>query len=109
MCDPKVTKLLREHVEGSQATVLYLDMLRNMLEAFLDQSLTPLQRIRKIWYPLFIIRIWRQCIVSHKLYTLKDNFLSANCYSCIELHAHSLVLCTLHLRKTNQADWFMPL
>lgn len=108
MCDPKVTKLLADHVEGSQATVLYLDMLRNILEAFLHQSLTPLERVRKIWYPLFIIRIWRQFIVSNKRYTLKDNFLSTNCYSCVELNAHSLVLCMLHLGRMNRADLFKP-
>lgn len=108
MCDQRVTKLLTDHVEDSQATVLYSNMVQNILEVFLDQNLTPLQRIQKIWSPLFIIRIWRQFIVSQKIYSLRENFLSANCYSCIELNAHSLILCMLHLKKINQPDLFIP-
>lgn len=108
MCDSKVTKLLTDHVEGSQATVLYLNMLRNIIEAFLQETLTPLQRIQKIWYSLFIIRIWRNFILSHKEYTLKDNFLSSNCYTCVELNAHNLVLLLLYLRKINRPDLFAP-
>lgn len=39
---------------------------------------------------------------------MKDNFLSANCYACIELNAHNLILCILHLRKTNKPELFKP-
>lgn len=31
ICDTRVTELLKERFEGSQATVLYLDLLRNIL------------------------------------------------------------------------------
>lgn len=68
----------------------------------------PLQRVRKMWYSLFLIRIWRQFILSKKEYTLKDNFLTGNCYSCIEINAHSLILCLIHLKKINKPEWFLP-
>lgn len=40
-------------------------------------------------------------ILKRKNLTLKDNFLTLNCHVCIELNAHSLVLCLLYLKKTN--------
>lgn len=100
MCDSKVIELLKT-VNRSDATGLYLEMVKNIVFAFMDPDLTPQQRIKSIWYPLFIIRIWRHSIESHKNYTLKDNFMSANCYSCIELNAHSLVLLMIHLTARN--------
>lgn len=74
----------------------------------MEHDLTPLQRIRKCWYSLFLIRIWRQFILASDRYTLKDNFLTTNCYSCIELKAHNLVQCMLYLRKINKPELFKP-
>lgn len=79
-----------------------------MIDSFLDHNISPLERVRKIWFSIFIIRLWRQFIKSHKQYTLKDNFLTSNCYSCLELNAHSLVLCMLHLQEVNRPDLFLP-
>lgn len=39
---------------------------------------------------------------------MKDNFLTVTCYSCIEINAHSLVLCILHLKKLNRPELFAP-
>lgn len=83
-------------------------MCRDVIDSHRDQSLSPIQRIRKIWYTLFLIRIWRHFIVTHKNYKLKDNFLTSNCYSCIEINAHSLVLCILHLQSIKKPELFLP-
>lgn len=40
------------------------------------------------------------------MYTLTNNFLTVNCYSCIEINAHSLVLCILHLKKLDRPELF---
>lgn len=72
----------------------------------MDLNLTPLQRVRKIWYSLFLIRIWRQSIIDNKKYTLKANFMSTNCYACIELNAHELVKCLLHLKEIDKPEYF---
>lgn len=74
----------------------------------MDRDLTPLQRIRKIWFPLFLVRIWRNFIVLSKQYSLKNNFLTTNCYSCLEINAHSLISIILHLRETNHPELFLP-
>lgn len=82
--------------------------MRDINDCFTDVNLTPLQRVRKIWYSLFLIRIWRESILSSKTYRLKDNFLSSNCYSCLELNAHELINCLLYLKKVNKPEWFKP-
>lgn len=105
MCDPKVTKLLRSRIAFSQATVMFLDLMRDIVDAFIIPNMEPLERIRKIWQAVFLLRMWRENILSDKRYNLKDNFLSSNCYSCIELNAHSLVLMLLYLKKINAPEW----
>lgn len=109
ICDPKVSKLLKEYVCDSDATVKVLELIRNIIESFMDSDLKPLERIFKIWYSLFIIRIWRKYVISKKSLTLKNNFLTNYCYICIELNAHSLVLIFLYLRSINRPDLLMPI
>lgn len=108
MCSEKVTTLLKSKIKNSQATVIFLEMMRNILESFMNTSLKPLERIEKIWYCVFILRIWKQFIKSHKKYKMKESFLTANCYSCIELNAHSLVSCLVFLKENNLSQWFQP-
>lgn len=108
MCDPRIIKCLKENVPGSEATMQFLQIIHDIIDSYMDRNLSPIQRIRKIWFSVFLIRIWRQSIVSSKNYKLKDHFLTANCYSCVELNAHSLVLCILHLKEINKPEWFLP-
>lgn len=108
MCDTRVTELLDRSVERSEGTSLYLKMMRDIMNAYMVPSLTAIQRIRCIWFPLFMLRIWRRYIENHKNYTLKDNFLSLNSYSCVELNAHSLVQLIVHLKQIDQPELFLP-
>lgn len=108
ICHKRVSNLLRDHIEESNSTIQFLQIMRDIIDGFMDHNLTPLQRIRKIWYNVFLVRIWRHFILLSKEYTLKDNFLSSNCYSCIELNAHNLILCILHLKKINKPELFKP-
>lgn len=104
----KVTYLLKSSVERSEATVFFLETIREILDSYMDPNLKPLQRIRKIWYRVLVIRLWRRFISSHKKYSLTDNFLTQNCYSCIEINAHCLIFIILHLRGMNKPDLFLP-
>lgn len=108
MCSNEVINLLRDNIEGSQGTVQYLQIIRDVIDCYMNPNLTPIQRVRKAWYSIFLIRIWREFILSRKEYSLKANFLTPNCYSCIELNAQSLVLCMLHLRKIGKPELFVP-
>lgn len=108
MTDKKVTDLLKLHIPGSEATAKFLELTRDIIDAFSDTHLSPLQRVKKIWYALFIIRIWRKFIDDSTDYSLKENFLSMNCFACIELNAHSLVLIIRYLNEIRKPELFLP-
>lgn len=108
ICDALVTSLLSSNVKGSEGTVKFLQITRDIIDAYTDVSLKPLERTQKIWNALFIIRIWRNYILDHKRYTLAKNFLTHNCYTCIELNAHSLIAIMLYLKRNNMSQLFIP-
>lgn len=108
MTDKKVIDLLKSNVKGSQATMKFLQIMRDVVDTYMDISLTPLERINKIWYSIFVLRIWRKFVLEHKELTLKDNFLTQNCYICVELNAHSLLLCMHHLKEEKKEQFFKP-
>lgn len=108
ICDDMVLRLLASDVPDSGATIQFLRMIRDIIESFTDIHLTPLQRIYKIWCSVFVLRIWRNYIESSKRLTLEKNFLSNNCYTCIEINAHSLVLIMLNLQRNGQSHLFIP-
>lgn len=108
MCDDKVINLLKSHVQGAFGTATFLELIRDIIDSFLDRKLLPLQRVRKIWYVVFVLRLWREYVKSQRNLSLSKNFLTANCYICIELCAHSLVLTILYLKNKNMAHTFIP-
>lgn len=108
MCDEKVISMLKSKVDNGEATALFLEMLRDIIDSYMNANLSPRERLQKIWYPLFIIRIWRDNISKSKIYNLKDNFLTTYCYSCIELNANSLVQLMLYFKSNNIEELFLP-
>lgn len=108
MCSEKVIRLLKTHVKNSLGTVTFLEVLRDTVASYLDKKLSPIERIRKSWYALFVIRLWREYVLKLPKSTLEKNFITANCYSCIELNAHSLVLILLYLKEKDMPELFMP-
>lgn len=109
ICDEKVISLLTLNVKNCEGTVLYLRILSNTLKSFLDPRLSPLERLRHIWFSVFLLRIWRQAILKNKKLTLKDNFVSLPCYVCIEINAHALVYFTMYMRDRNMDDIYSTL
>lgn len=109
ICDPELILLLKQHVHGSEATVKFLELIKNFIDSFMDMTLTPTERIDKMWYSIFMVRIWRKFIHSNKMLTLKKNFLSSYCYICLEQNAHSLILLILYLKSINKPHLFVPI
>lgn len=108
MCSDKVIRLLKTKVPNSQGTIKFLTIMRNIIEAFSDNNFSPMDRIYKIWYSLFMLRIWRRFVMLKKNLTLKENFLTHYTYSCIELNAHNLVLIIMFLSSHNMSELFLP-
>lgn len=106
--DDMVIRLLTLNVSKSEGTVKFLQMTRDIIDAFSDVYLTPLQKIQKIWGAVFVLRIWKQYVVSNKNLNVGEHFLTSYCYSCIEINAHNLVLIMLNLKKNGYTKLFLP-
>lgn len=74
----------------------------------MDRTLSPLQRVEKMWRSVFLVRIWRYYVLKAPTLTLKDNFMSHYSYYCIEQNAHSLVLILTFLQRNNLTHLFLP-
>lgn len=108
ICDEKVIDLL-SHVNNSEGTILYLRVLSSILRSFLDLRLKPIERIRQIWFATFVLRIWKKFILESKnKYSVASNFMTSNCYSCIEINAHALIFLMLYLKEQTLDHLFHP-
>lgn len=108
MCDKKVTELLQVKVKFSEATAMYLDMTRDVVEALTSVSLSPLERLEKMWRWVFFLRIWRDNILKSPGYTLESNFITRNAYLCVELNAHALIVIITKFRDSENHNLFLP-
>ena len=91
-------------IPDAKGTVAYLQVLRCVIDSYLDKSLLPLARIEKIWFALFFLRYWRHWIVLHPQYSLGNNFVTQNVYMCIELNAHSLITFLRTVQMLSQGE-----
>lgn len=108
ICDSKVLQMLRDHVPESAATVKYLEIIKNFLDSYMDEALCPLDRVSKLWYSMFLLRIWKRYVSKSRHLKLKDNFIHWNCFSCLEHNAHAMVLIIMFLNSSNQPNLFKP-
>jgi len=58
MCSTKVLEILSQ-LPDTNATVAYLSVMNYILASFLDKELNVEERIYKIWFIVFFLRIWR--------------------------------------------------
>lgn len=181
LCHARTRQCLKDYVPGSEGTVIYLKMLNYATSSMLDPKMELEERIRKMWYSVFLCRIWRSSLVeiintqkrkmqlrklqmklksfvkypakksltekrrklsnksknrkvrtgrnknrynfrrnkvkvsakvkdinSSNKYTLSECFISSNCYTCIEINAHSLIKFVIKLRRSNKPSLFAP-
>lgn len=99
MMEKRVTDCLEAYVVDSEATVIFIDICKNVTSAGLDKTLTPLQRVYRIWNATFLLRIWRKFILESDYYNTDDNFITPNAHACIELNATNPVQLIIHLRR----------
>ena len=74
----------------AEGTIFYLQIMRNIRDAFLDKSMSPINRIFCMWKTIFILRIWRTWLDENG-YTQSEHFITPNAYTCIEVNGHMLV------------------
>lgn len=103
----RVLQALQNSIIDSEATVMFLQMCEQITSSFIDQQMKPSLRIYNIWHALYFLRAWRKWIKSSK-YSVTDNFISHNAYSCIEINAHALILSIVKLRDGQKSQMFQP-
>lgn len=90
MCDDKVINLLKGNIE-CKATVLYLKLMNFLNDSLVNKADTLDNIVYKLWYITFFLRYWRSWLKSNAEYKLKDNFITCNAYTCIEINSHMIV------------------
>lgn len=108
MVDKRVITALETHVNGAEATIQYLQLCSDVTSSYLDFDMTPLDRIFYMFRGVFFLRIWRNHVTNSRFYTLKNNFITSNAYTGIEINARSLINIIKQLRDRNLADLFLP-
>ena len=96
-------------IPDAKGTATFLEVLKCIVDSYLDKKLDPLSRIEILWYAVFFMRYWRKWLTLHPDFTLANNFITRNAYMCIELNVHALITFLITLRDTPSADkCFMP-
>ncbi|KAK3928956.1 L-lysine 4-hydroxylase [Frankliniella fusca] len=107
ICSENVRTVLSKHIPGSDGTVAYLQVMNCVMEAGLNQNLSPLEKLYKIWYSTFFLRLWRQWLITDPRFNLNDNFITRNLYICVEILAHSLVGLVMKAREEDSPDYLL--
>lgn len=109
LLNPKVSVALENHVPNSEGTVMYIDLCKRIGSSFMQEELSPIERVYNMWYCVYFIRCWRKHIRSKaNPYTLLQNFISPNAYMCVEINAHGLVELIFKLRSSQKDHLFLP-
>jgi len=89
----------------SKGTKCYLQVVKSIVDSFLDRQLEPLNRIEDVWFALFFTHYWRQWVVSSEGYNVEQNFISLNSYV---LNAHALIILLMILRNSSAEHCYCP-
>ena len=98
-----------DDIEGSQATRIYLYLLRSIVLAYVEHNTSIIDRIYHSWFGVFLCRIWLtwlhvvdeteipECHIDERI---SNMFITTPAHFSIELNAHSLLgICLLVAKK----------
>lgn len=105
---PEVSNALAKHVIDSDATIMFIKLCSEISSSLYEDNLSPLERIYRIWHANFFLRAWRKWIQRTESYNLTDNFLTRNCYACVEINASNLISIIQAFRDKNLQHLFLP-
>ena len=95
---------LLSQIPDANGTSSFLEVIRCVIDSFLDKKLDALSRVKSAWYAVFFVQYWRQWVLLSPHYTLGNNFITLNAYMCIELNAHSLITFLMTVRDSLPPD-----
>lgn len=106
MTSPAVIELLKKQ-EDAMGTALYLEVMGDIMAAFLDEDLTARQRLHMLWRATFFFRDWRNWLLAGH-YSLPDNYITINSFVCEELNTHGATKLVRKLRDDGHPELFLP-
>lgn len=89
-------------LDDTRGIGLYMRCMRWQYDAFFDYKLSPLERLYKIAYVVFVFRIWRKKVDK------KKNFVSPNLYCCLEINFHNFIILITYMRDQKLDSYFLP-
>lgn len=98
---------LMKQIVGSAGTVKYIKLCADITSSLVEEDLKPEDRIFRLCYSQFFVRAWRTWLLQHN-FSLTDNFISSNAYTCIEVNAMNLISLTKKFRNEKIEELFMP-
>lgn len=109
----RVLEALRSKVIDSEGTIQYLKISKQVVSAFTEVNIHPLERIYRIWYSLYFLRAWRNWIISMAKDELngldaETNFVSTNFFTCVEINAYGLLHLITMFRDLDRPEYFLP-
>lgn len=114
---PNVLNALSKYAPGSEGTVRFIEMIYHATSSLCEKGLVPLERVYRIWYTTYFLRIWRKWLLSNSNrskneasgYNLTENFITRNSYACVEINAHNLLSLIKMFRNNDMEKYFIPL
>nr|XP_029709589.1 uncharacterized protein LOC115255635 [Aedes albopictus] len=86
---PRVINLLRTTIPESLATAIYLELMNNIMQSFMNDDMATEDRVFNVWCGLFFMRAWRRsCVSKHKHI---QHCITTNAYWGLEINAHALI------------------
>lgn len=104
----RVLIALEQQVPNSNATIQYLRIFRDIVNGFLLFDLKPLERLLLIWRGIFLLRIWRRFLEKSRHYSVAENFITYNCYTCVELNGMTMIRLIQMFRDRKIPEQFLP-
>lgn len=89
------------HSQEAKGLILFLKIMENIYCAFESREITFEERVRKMWFCIFVLRIWKHIEPS-------GNFITLNAYTCIEINAHMIISVYVRLRDSANLKYFKP-
>lgn len=104
----EVLDALKKYVPDCDATILFLKICHHVTDSYMNPKLSALERIHSIWYGIFVLRSWRLWIYKNDKFIVKENFITQNAYTCIELNGHSLINVLVKCRDDGVEHLLLP-
>lgn len=106
MTSPAVLEALQKQPDAL-GTSVYLEVMRYIMDAFLQADLPVKERVRLIWTATFFLRRWRSWLQETGR-SLEIHFVTSNAYLCVEINAHGMIILIRKLRVLGRPELFLP-